>query len=158
MRVAILTVSDSVSRGQREDVSGPAVRERCEFIGWEVIATDVVPDDLSEIQARLATLADSGQAEVIFTTGGTGLGPRDVTPEATSAVCSRLIPGLAELMRQSGARVNPRALLSRGVVGVRGQTIIVNLPGSPRGAIESFDAVNVLLDHALEVLRGASHE
>ncbi len=158
MRVAILTVSDSVFRGERADQSGPALRERCAKLGWQVTATETVPDDASTIQAFLIACADSQQADIILTTGGTGLGPRDVTPEATAAVCARLIPGLGEVMRAAGKGSNPYAALSRAVAGVRGQSIIVNLPGSPKGAVESLDAVAGLLPHAVEVLRGARHD
>jgi molybdopterin adenylyltransferase len=158
MRVAILTVSDSVARGRGEDVSGPALAERARELGWEVAAAAVLPDDREAIAAKLAEWIDFGWADLVLTTGGTGLGPRDVTPEATGAAADRLIPGLAERMRQIGAGSNPRAALSRGVAATRGRGLIVNLPGSPRGAIESLDAVAELLPHALEVLRGARHD
>lgn len=158
MRVAILTVSDSVFRGKRADLSGPALRERCAQLGWQGVAGEVVPDDSPTIQAFLIACADSQQADIILTTGGTGLGPRDVTPEATTAVCSRLIPGIGEVMRAAGKGSNPHAALSRAVAGVRGQCIVVNLPGSPKGAVESLDAVAGLLPHAVEVLRGARHD
>ncbi len=158
MRVALVTVSDSVSHGQREDRSGPALDERCRTLGWQVFSSLVVPDEAGVIQVRLIELADSGRFDLILTTGGTGIGPRDVTPEATRAVCGKLIPGLAERMREAGTRSNPRAALSRAVAGVRGRTVIVNLPGSPRGAVESLDAIADLLPHAAEVLRGARHD
>ena len=158
MRVALVTVSDSVSQGARPDRSGPALRERCEQLGWQVGHATVVADEAAALQARLIELADSGLADVILTTGGTGLGPRDVTPEATLGVCEKLIPGLGEVMREKGRRANPRAALSRGVAGVRGRAVIVNLPGSPKGAVESFDAIADLLPHAVEVLRGARHD
>lgn len=158
MRVAILTVSDSVFRGERADFSGPALRERCTQLGWQVAATETVPDDSPTIQAFLISCADAQQADILLTTGGTGLGPRDVTPEATAAVCARLIPGIGEVMRAAGKGSNPHAALSRAAAGVRGQSIIVNLPGSPKGAVESFDAVADLLPHAVEVLRGARHD
>ncbi len=158
MRVAILTISDSVSRGMRRDDSGPAVRARCEACGWQVVATQLVPDEARMIEARLIELADISRPDLILTTGGTGLGPRDVTPEATLAVTSRQVPGLAERMRSHGAKLNPRAALSRAVAAVRNQTLIVNLPGSPRGAVESLDTIADLLPHAVEILRGATHE
>jgi molybdopterin adenylyltransferase len=158
MRVALLTVSDSVFRGTRADQSGPALRERCVKLGWQVVAAEITPDDASTIQAFLIACADSQQTDIILTTGGTGLGPRDVTPEATSAVCSRLVPGLGEIMRAAGRGDNLFAALSRAVCGTRGSTIIVNLPGSPKGAVESLDAVAGLLPHAVEVLRGARHD
>ena len=158
MRVAILTVSDSAFRGKRADLSGPALRECCAKHGWTVVAAEVVPDDSSTIQAFLIACAESQQADIILTTGGTGLSPRDVTPEATAAVCARLIPGIGELMRTAGMGSNPHAVLSRAVAGTRGQSIILNLPGSPKGAVESLDAVAALLPHAVDVLRGARHD
>jgi len=118
----------------------------------------LVADESPVIQARLIELADAGLADIILTTGGTGLGPRDVTPEATASVCSRLVPGLGEKMRLAGAERNPHAALSRALAGARRKTLIVNLPGSPKGAVESLDAVAALLPHAVEVLRGASHD
>ncbi len=158
MRVSILTVSDSVSRGVRSDASGPAVGERCRALGWEVVSVDVLPDDPAAIRDHLVSRADSGTVDLILTTGGTGIGPRDSTPEATAGACQKLLPGIPELMRESGRKYNPRATLSRAAAGVCGETLIVNLPGSPRGAVESLDAVAGLLPHAIEVLRGARHD
>ena len=151
---AVLTISDSVSAGARTDRSGPAVRERLEQLGWSVSVMEAIPDETSEISARLATLADGGQVSAIFTTGGTGVAPRDVTPEATRAVIDREIPGLGELMRASGRQATPLAVLSRSVAGTRGRVLIVNLPGSPKGAVESLDAIVELVPHVLELLRG----
>ena len=151
---AVLTISDSVSAGTRSDRSGPAVRERLEQLGWKVSVTEVVPDDASGIAARLAALADGGQVSAIFTTGGTGLAERDVTPEATRSVITREIPGLAELMRARGRDSTPMAVLSRAIAGTRGRVLIVNLPGSPRGAVESLDAIVEVVPHVLELLRG----
>jgi len=151
---AVLTISDSVSAGARADRSGPAVRERLEQLGWSVSVMEAIPDEISEISARLATLADGGQVSAIFTTGGTGVAPRDVTPEATRAVIDREIPGLGELMRASGRQATPLAVLSRSVAGTRGRVLIVNLPGSPKGAVESLDAIVELVPHVLELLRG----
>jgi molybdenum cofactor synthesis domain-containing protein len=158
MRVAVVTVSDSVARGEREDRSGPAVRSRCEQLGWQVAASHVVPDESQTIEALLIKLADGGSADLVLTTGGTGIGPRDVTPEATATVSKKLLPGLSELMRERGRQSTPRAVLSRGVVGVRDKTLIVNLPGSPKGAVESLDSVAELLPHAVSVLHGAKHD
>jgi molybdopterin adenylyltransferase len=158
MRVAILTISDSVSRGTNKDASGPALRERCVQLGWEIATEVVLPDEPEAIRDRLIFLADSGAADVILTTGGTGIGPRDSTPEATTQACQKLLPGIGELMRDEGRKKTPRAVLSRAVAGVRGRTLIINLPGSPRGAIESLDAVADLLPHALQVLGGARHD
>jgi molybdopterin adenylyltransferase len=154
IQAAVLTISDSVSRGARTDLSGPAVRRRLEQVGWSVALMEVLPDEAETISRRLATLADGCQVAAIFTTGGTGVAPRDVTPEATRAVLDREIPGLAELMRARGRDSTPLAALSRGVAGVRGQALIVNLPGSPRGALESLDAIVDLVPHILELLRG----
>jgi molybdopterin adenylyltransferase len=158
IRVAIITVSDSASSGACEDRSGPAVRERCAQLGWQVASLEILPDDQLRLTERLAQLADGGSADVILTTGGTGLGPRDVTPEATANICEKLVPGLAELMRERGRQSTIRAALSRAVVGLRGRAIIVNLPGSPKGAAESLDAIAELLPHAAEVRRGARHD
>ena len=153
-KAAVLTISDSVSAGTRADRSGPAVRERLEQLGWSVSVMEAIPDEAAEIGARLATLADGGQVSAIFTTGGTGVAPRDVTPEATRAVIAREIPGLGELMRASGRALTPLAVLSRSVAGTRGRVLIVNLPGSPKGAVESLDAIVELVPHVLELLRG----
>jgi molybdopterin adenylyltransferase len=158
MRVVILTISDSVSRGVRGDASGPALRERCLQLGWDVVAQAVLPDEPASIRERLVSLVNDGAAELILTTGGTGIGPRDSTPEATTEACQKLLPGIPEVMREYGRKKNPRAALSRGVAGIRENVLIVNLPGSPRGAVESLDSVAELLPHALEVLRGARHD
>ena len=157
MRVAVVTVSDSVARGERQDGSGPALSERCRALGWQVLSYEALSDDREALEKRLASLADLDSVDVVLTTGGTGIGPRDTTPEATAAVCQKLLPGLGELMREKGSQKNPRAVLSRAVAGVCKNALIVNLPGSPRGAVESLDAVAELLPHAVEVLRGASH-
>ena len=158
MRVVILTISDSVSHGVRGDASGPALRERCLQLGWDVAAEAVLPDEPASIRERLVSLANDSAAELILTTGGTGIGPRDSTPEATTEACQKLLPGIPEVMREYGRKKNPRAALSRAVAGIRGNVLIVNLPGSPRGAVESLDSVAKLLPHALEVLRGARHD
>jgi molybdenum cofactor synthesis domain-containing protein len=143
-----------VTAGTRTDRSGPALRERLEQLGWSVSVMEALPDESLQIGMRLATLADGGQVSAIFTTGGTGVALRDVTPEATRSVIDREIPGLAELMRTRGREFTPRAVLSRAVAGTRGPVLIVNLPGSPKGAVESLDAIVELVPHVLELLRG----
>jgi len=154
IRAAVLTISDSVTAGARVDRSGPAVRDRLEQLGWQVSLMDVLPDERDQISSRLAVLADGGQMSAIFTTGGTGVALRDVTPEATRAVIDREIPGLGELMRARGLKATPLAVLSRAVAGTRGRVLIVNLPGSPKGAVESLDAIVEVVPHVLELLRG----
>jgi molybdopterin adenylyltransferase len=134
------------------------VRERCVQLGWPVTSEDVLPDERAQIRERLKAISDSGRTDLILTTGGTGLSPRDVTPEATAEICEKIVPGLAELMRERGRQATPRAALSRAVAGTRGGTLIVNLPGSPKGAVESLDAIAELLPHAAEVMRGARHD
>jgi molybdopterin adenylyltransferase len=149
---AVVTVSDSCSRGGRKDLSGPAVAEFLKKHHFRVVVCEVVSDDLIKIQNLLIRLAR--EVRFIVTTGGTGIAPRDVTPEATRAVCDRLINGVAERMRSEGAKKNPLAALSRGICGVRDKTLILNLPGSPAGAVESLEAVVELIPHALELLEG----
>ncbi len=156
MRVAILTVSDRSARGERTDASGPALRERLTRAGHDVAHTAIVPDERSLVEQQLCAWADEGAADLILTTGGTGVAPRDRTPEATAAVCERSVPGIAEVIRQAGLSKTPHAMLSRGVAGVRGATLIVNLPGSPRGAVESLEAVLAALPHAVELLTGSA--
>jgi molybdopterin adenylyltransferase len=158
MRIAILTVSDSAAKGEREDTSGPAVVAFCRGLGWEVTSTLRLPDDAAGIREQLRTMADSGRVDVVFTTGGTGIGPRDNTPEATIAVADRIVPGVSEEMRRKGMEKTPTAVLSRAVAVVRGHTIIINLPGSPKGAVESLESIAHLLSHAVHVLHGARHD
>jgi molybdenum cofactor synthesis domain-containing protein len=149
---AVITVSDSCARGEGVDVSGPAVAELLQKSGFDVVKREGVPDDSIKIQNLLIALAP--QVRLIVTTGGTGIAPRDVTPDATIAVCNRLINGVSERMRAEGIKKTPYAALSRGVCGVRGQALILNLPGSPAGAVESLAAVIELIPHALNLLLG----
>jgi len=158
MRVAVLTISDSVARDERIDLSGPAVVQRCRELGWEVTSSLKCSDDPGQVRSHLRQLADSRRVDLILTTGGTGLGPRDNTPEATLDVGEKVIPGLAEEMRRKGAAQTPTAVLSRGVAVVRHFSLILNLPGSPKGAVESLDTLAQLLPHAIKVLHGARHD
>jgi molybdenum cofactor synthesis domain-containing protein len=158
MNVAIITVSDTVASGERQDASGPAVAARCQELKFTVESTHTLPDDPAQIRSLLSKLADAQNIDVILTTGGTGIGPRDCTPEATQAIAERLVPGMAEEMRRKGLAHTPRAILSRGVAAIRGSTLILNLPGSPKGAVESLDAVAALLPHSVQIIHGARHD
>lgn len=149
---AVLTVSDRVSQGLAADESGPVLVELLRRRGFDVVQENVVPDDVSAITAALVSLCD--KAQLVLTTGGTGLGPRDRTPEATQALADYLVPGLAEEMRRAGRERTPLAVLARGVCAVRGASLIVNLPGRPKGAVESVEAVIDALGHALDLLQG----
>ncbi|RJP28278.1 MAG: MogA/MoaB family molybdenum cofactor biosynthesis protein [Actinobacteria bacterium] len=157
-RVAILTVSDKGSRGEREDLSGLAVEEEVTKSGWLVIARDIVPDEMDDIETRLRQYSDELAADLVLTTGGTGLSPRDVTPEATRHVIDREAPGFSEAMRAASLQVTPHAMLSRAVSGIRASTLIINLPGSPRAARENLEVILPALPHALEKLRGEGGE
>jgi molybdopterin adenylyltransferase len=152
LTAAVVTVSDSCSRGEREDLSGPAVAGLLEKLHFEVVAREIVADNSLKIQRVLIRL--TRKARLVVTTGGTGVAPRDVTPEATVAVCDRLIEGMAEFMRSEGRRKTAFAVLSRGVCGVRGKSMILNLPGAPAGAVDSLKAVAELIPHALDLLEG----
>src|SRR5262245_17264347 len=148
----VLTISDSASRGEREDLSGPAVVAELQSLNAVIVATEILPDEREQIAARLRQYADTGAGNLIVTTGGTGLAPRDVTPEATRDVIEREAPGLAELMRAESVKITPLAALSRSVCGARGRTLIVNLPGSVRGARENLQAIARILPHAIALL------
>ena len=153
-KAAVLTVSDRCSRGERPDEGGPLVAELLKNAGYEVIQTMIVPDERGRIEAALRQWCDREPVDLIVTTGGTGFAPRDVTPEATIAVCDRLTPGIPEAMRYASMQVTNRAMLSRAAAGIRKGTIIVNLPGSPKAARENLEAVLPALAHGLEMLSG----
>ncbi len=151
---AVVTVSDRSFRGERPDGAGPAASEMLRDAGYQMTETVIVPDEREEIQAALIRLADERDVALIVTSGGTGFSPRDVTPEATLAVCHRLTPGIPEAMRAASMAVTPRAMLSRAAAGIRGRSLIVNLPGSPKAVRENLAAVLPALEHGLEMLRG----
>lgn len=154
IRFGILTLSDRSSRGEREDASGPALTHLIRAQNWSVDRQRILPDDESAIRAILAEWADSGDIDVILTTGSTGFAARDVAPEATRAVIHRDAPGLAETMRAEGLKKTPHAMLSRAIAGIRGRTLIINLPGSPKGAVENLETVIPVLPHAVQLLKG----
>ena len=152
IRFGILTLSDRSSRGERADASGPALANLIQGEGWSVVRQSLLPDDESAIREILTAWSDSGEIDVVLTTGGTGFAPRDVTPEATRAVIQREAPGLAEAMRAASLKVTPHAMLSRIVAGIRGKTLIVNLPGSPKGAVENLQVILPVIPHAIQLL------
>ncbi len=158
LRAGVLTISDRSSQGLREDKSGPELASMLQRHGIEVAWTEVVPDEVSDIRRILIQWADEQGADLILTTGGTGLSPRDVTPEATTSVVDRQVPGMAEAMRAASMAKTPHAMISRAVVGVRGKTLIINLPGSPRGAVENLEAVLPALRHAIDKIQGDPSE
>lgn len=153
LRFGILTLSDRSARGEREDASGPALVRLIQAENWSVAKQSLLPDDELAIRALLSAWSDSGELDVILTTGGTGFAPRDVTPEATRAVLDRESPGLAEAMRAASLKITPHAMLSRIVTGIRKKTLIINLPGSPKGAVENLQVVMPVLLHAVQLLR-----
>ncbi len=156
--VGILTISDKGARGQRYDESGQTIKELVSSLDSEVVHYEIVPDELDVIRQKLAEWADSGKADVIITTGGTGLGERDVTPEATAAVIDRVVPGFAEAMRIKSLSKTPMAMLSRAIAGVRGRSLIVNLPGSPRAVRECLEVVLPAIPHAVDIIKGVVTE
>ena len=157
IRVAVLISSDKGSRGEREDLSGPAIAAKLQGLA-EVVALDVVPDEKARIMEKLIDYADRLMVDIVFTSGGTGLAPRDVTPEATLEVCDRLVPGITDAMRLRSFEVTDRAMLSRAMAGTRGRTLIINLPGSPKAVKECLDVFLPVMDHAVETLRGEAYE
>lgn len=152
LRIGILTVSDRSSTGERSDLSGPAIKDVIEARGWQVVRVEIVPDDLQVIKDNLISWAGAGEMDLILTSGGTGFSPRDVTPEATLQVIEREAPGLAEAMRAESLKITPHAMTSRARAGLRGQTLIVNLPGSPRAAVENLNVILPVLEHAVDLL------
>jgi molybdenum cofactor synthesis domain-containing protein len=156
LRIAILTISDSAVAGTRADASGPALRERCVALGWQVVAECIVADEAQLIADAISNWADMHAADVIVTTGGTGIAPRDVTPEATRSVLDREIPGIAELLRLKGLEQTKYSVLSRALAGNRKQSLVVNLPGSPAGALFSLNVIEPLVPHIVNLLRGNS--
>ena len=157
-RAAIITASDSGYRGEREDLSGPAIREILEREGYEVISMDILPDDQVMLAGKLQEIADSEKAELILTTGGTGFSERDVTPEATEEVIERKVPGIPDAIRAYSMTITKRAMLSRATAGIRGKTLIVNLPGSPKAVRESLEYIIDALAHGLEILSGEARD
>lgn len=152
IRFGLLTLSDRSSKGEREDASGPALARLIQAEGWSVTRQQILPDDESAIRQSLIEWTDSEELDVILTTGGTGFSPRDVTPEATRSVIEREAPGLAEAMRSESLKITPHAMLSRVVTGIRKKTLIVNLPGSPKGAVENLQVIVPVLPHAIQLL------
>ena len=152
LHVGILTLSDRSARGEREDLSGPALARRAAMEGWSVARQLILPDDESAIRQTLAQWADAGDLDLILTTGGSGFAPRDVTPEATRVVLEKEAPGLAEAMRAASLKITPHAMLSRSIAGIRKRTLIINLPGSPKGAVENLEVVIPVLPHAIQLL------
>lgn len=153
LRVGILTASDRSWRGERDDLSGPVLAEMVRANDWDVVETLIVPDEIDVLRDTLILWADSGDLDIILTTGGTGFAPRDVTPEATRLVMDKLAPGLSEAMRAESLKVTPHAMLSRSVAGIRGRVLIVNLPGSPKAARENLTVIQPVLGHAVQLLR-----
>ncbi len=153
IRVGIITVSDRSSRGEREDLSGPALANKVTSAGFEIISTTIIPDEFDQIKSCLINWCDSGKFDLILTTGGTGFAPRDVTPEATLAVLEKNAPGIAEAMRAQSLKITPHAMLSRQQAGIRKKTLIINLPGSPKGALENLEVILPVLPHAIELLQ-----
>ena len=157
-KAAILTASDKGSRGEREDLSGPAIQEMIEPEGYTVTEYKIVPDDQETLETEMKRIADEGLADILFTTGGTGFSMRDVTPEATIAVSDRLVPGIPEAMRAYSMTITNKAMLSRAAAGIRGETLIVNMPGSPKAVKESLEFILPPLRHGLEILLGEASE
>jgi len=156
IKTAVLTVSDSCSQGEREDISGRTIVDMLAADKFEICDRKIVADNLDAIADALRQFADAN-IDVVLTTGGTGLGPRDVTPEATASVCERMVPGLCEIMRAEGLKKTRNAVLSRGTAGLCGKTLVINLPGSPKGVTESLEVILDVLPHAVKMMAGGGH-
>ncbi len=157
MKIVIITVSDSCSEGKREDTSGPLIRQMVKSLG-EIIKYEIIPDEKASISQAIKEAVDGLKAALVLTTGGTGLSLRDVTPEATREVVEKEIPGFAELMRQKSFEITPRAILSRAIAGIRGKSLVINLPGSPKAVNECLEIILPLVPHALDMIKGKGHE
>lgn len=158
IKVGIITVSDSCHEGRRDDTAGPAVGAMCEARGWSLVSYHVCCDDAESIVTSIGEISDVDEADVIFTVGGTGFSPRDLTPEATVLACERLVPGIPEAIRAESYKITKRAMLSRAIAGIRGSTLVVNLPGSEKAATESAGFVLDQVEHAVEMMRGGGHD
>jgi molybdopterin adenylyltransferase len=157
IRTAILTISDSCANGTREDLSGQTIIDMLPKNDFQVIQKIIIPDDLKKIANELIHFADNESIDIFFTTGGTGLGPRDLTPEATASISDRLVPGISEIIRAEGFKKTPNAALSRGIACIRKNTLIINLPGSPKGVRESLDVLLTFIPHAIKMMHGGGH-
>jgi molybdopterin adenylyltransferase len=157
IKAAILTVSDSCVKGQREDVSSQTVEDILKKNNFDVYDKQIVADETEQISTKLIYFSDKPEVDIVFTTGGTGLGPRDVTPEATMSVCEKMVPGLGELMRLKGLEKTPNAILSRSAAGIRKNTLIINLPGSPKAVRECLEMILDILPHAVKMMHGGGH-
>ncbi|MDZ4179997.1 MAG: MogA/MoaB family molybdenum cofactor biosynthesis protein [Coriobacteriia bacterium] len=157
LRIGIITCSDTRSTGEAEDTAGPALAQACREAGWEIAAYVIVPDDRAAIAGAIVSMSDDKSADIVLTTGGTGFSARDVTPEATLDACDRSAPGIAEAIRTQSMAVTRRAMLSRAVAALRGSTLVINLPGSHKGALESLGFVSDQLEHAISMIEGGGH-
>ena len=158
VKAAVLTISTSCFKNERENLSGPILEDLCREAGFDVVERGIVPDTAEMIKEKLLLICNNQRVDIILTTGGTGPGPYDITPEATTDICERLFPGISELMRAEGGKKTRRAYLSRGVSGIRGRNLIINLPGSPGAVRESMAAIGEIIPHALKMISGGGHD